>query len=71
MNKKATNVQRQTLKGLQKAWRTAAQDHFKKITGKSGSFEKNYKEMRGGTRRLQSAVNKQTDWLKIHLSLFW
>jgi len=31
MSEKAANVQRETLKDLQKAWRTIAQDHFKRL----------------------------------------
>jgi len=45
MSEKATIVQRKTLKDLQKAWKTAAQDHFKKKTRKSGCSEGKYKEI--------------------------
>jgi len=31
MSEKAANVQMKTLKDLQKAWRTIAQDHFKRL----------------------------------------
>jgi len=31
MSEKAENVQRKTLKDLQKAWRTIDQDHFKRL----------------------------------------
>ena len=31
MSEKAENVHRKTLKDLQKAWRTIAQDHFKRL----------------------------------------
>lgn len=43
MSKKAGNVQQKTLEDLQKAWRTIALNHFKKITRKSGSLETKYK----------------------------
>lgn len=32
------------LKDLQKAWGTVAEDHFKKMTGWSGSLEAKYQE---------------------------
>lgn len=38
------NVQRNTLKNIQEAWRTITQDHFKKIARKLGSLEAKSKE---------------------------
>lgn len=38
MNKKVINVKRKSLKDVQKVWRIIIQDHFTKITKKSGSF---------------------------------
>lgn len=44
MNKKVINVKRKSLKDVQKVWRIIIQDHFTKITRKSGSFTEKYQE---------------------------
>jgi len=41
MSEKAANVQRKTLKQLQKAWRTVAQDHFKRLQESLAAWKKN------------------------------
>ena len=46
MSEKVANVQRKTLKDLQKAWRTIAQHHFKRL-----------QEMNPGFRGLNSSDN--------------
>lgn len=38
VNKKAVNVQGKSLQHFQRAQRTAAQDYFENIIGRSGSF---------------------------------
>lgn len=55
MSEKLANVQRQTLKGLQKTWRTVAQEHLS--NRKFGFLEEKYKEMRGGSGLLDSTVS--------------
>ena len=44
----------------QKAWRTVAQDHFKKVPRKSGSVEAKCEEMKGDSRFLPRTVHKVT-----------
>ena len=46
MSEKAANVQRKTLKDLQKAWRTVAQDRFKRLQESLAAWKEN-KETRG------------------------
>ena len=46
MSEKAANVYRQTLKDLQKAWRTIAHDHFKSLQKVWQLGSKNIKEVR-------------------------
>ena len=41
--KKAANVQRKTLEDLQKAWRTIAQDHFKRLQKSLAAWRQNIK----------------------------
>lgn len=53
---KPPNVQRKTLKTLQKSWRTISQYHFKKNTINSVSLEAKYKNTRGSSRLLHSTV---------------
>ena len=41
MSEKAENVQRKTLKDIQKAWRTIAQDHFKRLQQSLAAWKEN------------------------------
>jgi len=43
MSEKATNVQRKTLKDLQKTWRTIAQDRFKRLQESLTAWKENLK----------------------------
>jgi len=44
MSSKAANVQIKTLKDLQKAWRTIAQDHFKRLEESLRAWKENIKK---------------------------
>lgn len=52
LREKAVNVQRETFKDLQKAWRTITKD----ITKESAFLEPKYKEMSGGSSLLHNPV---------------
>jgi len=53
MSEEAASVQRKTLKELQNAWRTFAQDQFKRL---QESLEAKYEESRAGSRFLHRAA---------------
>lgn len=62
-----------TLKDLQKAWKSVAQDHFLKITRKPGSLEAKYDEMKGGTRLLDY-LDFFVHWfvfMDTHIIIWW
>ena len=44
MSEKAANVQIKTLKDPQKAWKTIAQDHFKRLQQSLGAWKENMKK---------------------------
>jgi len=41
--KKAANVQRKTVKDLQKGWRTIAEDHFRRLNESLAAWKQNIK----------------------------
>ena len=41
MSEKAADVQRKTMKDLQKSWRTIAQDHFKRLQQSLAAWKQN------------------------------
>jgi len=46
VSKKAANVQRKTLKDLEKAWRTITQDHFKRLQESLAAWKQNILKMK-------------------------
>jgi len=61
MSEKAANVQRNTLKDLQKAWRTTAQDHLKRLQESRAPLKQNIKKMGGSLRVCPSTLDSKYD----------